>query len=158
MSTATMTNRLELNAVADATLKAAAGFWFVVAVIGQWAFLYYLVAFYGPSTFTGNFQAWTRNTFLRMSYVPGDTAGNLAFAAHALLAAVIAFGGAIQLIPQIRTRAIAVHRWVGRVFLGTALGLSVSGLYMEWVRGDRGSDALAISLNAVLIIVFVTLA
>jgi uncharacterized membrane protein len=158
MSTAAWTNRLELNSVADTALKAAAGFWFVVAVIGQWAFLYYIVAFYGPSTFTGNFQAWTKNTFLRMSYVAGDTAGNLAFAAHALLAAVIAFGGAIQLIPQIRTRAISVHRWTGRVFLGTALGLSASGLYMEWVRGDRGSDALAITINAVLIILFVSLA
>jgi uncharacterized membrane protein len=158
MSTTVLTNRLELNSVADSALKAAAGLWFVVAVIGQWAFLYYIVAFYGPSTFTGNFQAWTKNTFLRMSYVAGDTAGNLAFAAHALLASVIAFGGAIQLIPQIRTRAISVHRWIGRVFLGTALGLSVSGLYMEWVRGDRGSDALAISLNAVLIILFCGLA
>jgi uncharacterized membrane protein len=158
MSTALLTRKLELNSVADTALKAAAGFWFLVAVTGQWAFLYYIVAFYGPSTFTGNFQAWTKNTFLRMSYVPGDSAGNLAFAAHALLATVIAFGGAIQLIPQIRTRAISVHRWIGRVFLGTALGLSVSGLYMEWVRGDRGTDALAISINAVLIILFVTLA
>jgi uncharacterized membrane protein len=158
MSTALLTRKLELNSVADTALKAAAGFWFLVAVTGQWAFLYYIVAFYGPSTFTGNFQAWTKNTFLRMSYVPGDTVGNLAFAAHALLASVIAFGGAIQLIPQIRTRAISVHRWIGRVFLGTALGLSVSGLYMEWVRGDRGSDALAISINAALIILFVALA
>ena len=108
MSTAVMTNRFELNSVADTVLKTAAGFWFVVAVIGQWAFLYYLVAFYGPSTLTGNLQAWTRNTFLRMSYVRGDTAGNLAFAAHALLASVIAFGGAIQLIPQIRARAINI--------------------------------------------------
>jgi uncharacterized membrane protein len=155
-----MTNRFELNSVADTALKAAAGFWFVVAVIGQWAFLYYLVAFYGPSTLTGNFQAWTRNTFLRMSYVRGDTAGNLAFAAHALLASVIAFGGAIQLIPQIRARAISVHRWNGRVFFVTALGLSVSGLYMEWVRGDRENmvSGIAISLNAVLIILFCVLA
>jgi uncharacterized membrane protein len=160
MSTTALTNRLDLNSSADTILKAAAGLWFGVAVIGQWAFLYYIVAFYGRSTFTGNFQAWTKNTFLRMSYVPGDTAGNLAFAAHALLAAVIAFGGAIQVVPQIRRRAISVHRWNGRVFFVTALSLSVSGLYMEWVRGDRASmiDALAISLNAVLIIVFITLA
>ncbi len=160
MSTAVMTNRFELNSVADTVLKTAAGFWFVVAVIGQWAFLYYLVTFYGPSTLTGNFQAWTRNTFLRMSYVRGDTAGNLAFAAHALLASVIAFGGAIQLIPQIRARAISVHRWNGRVFFATTLGLSVSGLYMEWVRGDRENttSGLAISLNAVLIILFIALA
>ncbi len=160
MSTAVMSNRVELNSIADSALKAAAGFWFLVAVIGQWAFLYYLVAFYGPSTLTGNFQAWTKNTFLHMSYVPGDIAGNLAFAAHALLAAVIAFGGAIQLIPQIRARAISVHRWNGRVFFVTALGLSVSGLYMEWVRGDRFNmvGAVAISLNAVLIILFCGLA
>jgi uncharacterized membrane protein len=151
---------LDLNSVADNALKAAAGFWFVVAVIGQWTFMYYIVAFYGPSTLTGNFQAWTRHPFLNMSYVAGDIIGNLAFAAHALLAAVIAFGGAIQLIPQIRTRAISIHRWIGRVFFVTALGLSFSGLYMEWVRGDRFNmvGAVAISFNAVLIILFCLLA
>jgi hypothetical protein len=160
MSTVVLTNKVKLSSVADSALKAAAGFWFLVAVIGQWAFLYYLLAFYAPPTFTGNFQAWTRNTFLRMSYVRGDTAGNLAFAAHALLASVIAFGGAIQLIPQIRARAISVHRWNGRVFFVTALGLSASGLYMEWVRGDRENivSGLAITLNAVLIILFCVLA
>jgi uncharacterized membrane protein len=160
MSSAVWTDRLEPKSVADSALKAAAGLWFLVAVIGQWTFLYYIVAFYGPSTFTGNFQAWNKNTFLRMAYVPGDTAGNLAFAAHALLAAFIAFGGAIQLIPQIRTRAIALHRWNGRLFLVIALGLSGSGLYMEWVRADRANmvDAIAISINAVLIILFCGLA
>jgi hypothetical protein len=131
MSTAVSTNRFELNSVADTALKAAAEFWFLVAVIGQWAFLYYIVAFYGPSTFTGNFQAWTRNTFLRMSYVPGDTAGNLAFAAHALLAAVIAFGGAIQLIPQIRARAISVHRWIGVGQISLTLWLLVIGVNVQ---------------------------
>jgi tetratricopeptide (TPR) repeat protein len=160
MSTTVWTHELRLNSLADTALKAAARFWFVVAVIGQWAFLFYIIAFYGPSTFTGNFQVWTRNTLLLKGYVAGDTAGNLAFAAHALLAAVIAFGGTIQLVPQIRARAISVHRWVGRVFFVTALGLSFSGLYMEWIRGARLNmvGALAISLNAVLIIAFVGLA
>jgi uncharacterized membrane protein len=162
MSTAVLTGKLGLNSGADTALRAAAQFWFVVAVIGQWAFLYYIAAFYGPSTFTGNFQAWTKNPFLHKGYIAGDTAGNLVFAAHALLAGVIAFGGAIQLIPQIRARAIAVHRWNGRLFVLTALGLSVSGLYVIWLRGKRPSivdvGALAISLNAVLIITFVTLA
>jgi uncharacterized membrane protein len=160
MSTTVWTNRLEPSSVADKALKAAAGLWFLVAVIGQWAFLYYIVAFYGTSTFTGNFQVWNRNTFLNMAYVPGDTTGNLAFAAHTLLAAVIAFGGAMQLIPQIRARTISVHRWIGRVFFVTASGLSGSGLYMEWARGNRFNmvGAVAISLNAVLIILFCGLA
>jgi hypothetical protein len=156
MSATVWTNRLEPSCVAGKALKAAAGRWFLVAVIGQWAFLYCILAFYGPSTFTGNFQVWNRNTFLNLAYVPGDTTGNLAFAAHTLLAAVMAFGGAMQLIPQIRTRAISMRRWIGRVFFVTALGLSGSGLYMEWVLGDRFNmvGAVAISLNAVLIILF----
>jgi hypothetical protein len=161
MSTAVLTDRVEVDpAVGTAALEAAARFWVVVAVIGQWAFLYFILALYGSSTLQGNFQAWSRNKFLLKGYVAGDTAGNLAFAAHALLAAVIAFGGAIQLVPQIRARAIAVHRWNGRLFLLTAFGVSVSGLYMVWVRGARLSmpSAVGVSLNAVLIILFGALA
>jgi hypothetical protein len=162
MSTTVLTNQLESKSHADTALKAAAGFWFLVAVIGQWAFLYYIVAFYGRTTFTGNFQAWTKNTFLQQGYIAGDRVGNLVFASHALLAAVIAFGGAIQLIPQIRTRAIGVHRWNGRLFALTAVGLSVSGLYTIWMHGKTPNafdiHALAISLNAVLIITFIALA
>ena len=67
---------------AQTALRATARLWFVTAIIGQWAFLYYIAAFYGPSTLTGHFEAWRRNTMLTMSYVPGDTVGNLAFAGH----------------------------------------------------------------------------
>src|SRR5216684_7524980 len=69
--------RHSLQYFADTALKAATGFWFLVAVIGQWAFLYYIVAFYGPSTLQEDFQAWSKNTFLFKGYVAGDTAGNL---------------------------------------------------------------------------------
>jgi len=137
-----------LQNFADTALKASAGLWFLVAVIGQWAFLYYIVAFYGPSTLQGHFQAWSKNTFLFKGYVAGDTAGNLAFAAHALLAAVIAFGGALQLIPQIRARAISVHRWNGRLFLLTALAVSIAGLYLVWVRGAPSQTLSARSPSA----------
>jgi hypothetical protein len=37
MSTAVMTNRLELDSVAATALKAAARFWFGVTVIGNWS-------------------------------------------------------------------------------------------------------------------------
>ena len=145
---------------ADAVLNAAARLWLGVAVIGQWVFVYYIVAFYGVSTVHGDFAVWRKNHALFKGYVPGDTAGNLAFAAHALLAAVIAFGGAVQLIPQIRTRVPALHRWNGRLFMITALGVSITGLYMVWVRHGAATllGAQAISLNAVLIIAFVALA
>jgi Predicted membrane protein (DUF2306) len=137
-------------------LTASAAFWFAVAALGQWVFVYYIAVFYGASSLSGDFAAWRRNTHLIKGYVPGDTIGNLAFAAHALLAGYVAFGGAIQLIPAIRARAPALHRWNGRVFLGTALGLSLTGLYMVWGRGAAFDlvAAGAISLNAALIVVF----
>jgi hypothetical protein len=62
MSTAGLTKRLELNSIADSALKGAAGSRFLVAVVGQWSFMYYIVAFYGRSTLSGNYQVWTNNT------------------------------------------------------------------------------------------------
>ena len=140
----------------DAALKAAAGLWVLVTLLGQWAFLYYIAAFYGAATLSGNFQAWSRNTVLFKGYVAGDMAGNLVFGAHVLLAAVVALGGTVQLLPQIRRRAIAFHRWNGRVFLTTAMVAAIAGLYMVWVRGASANllGALAISLDAALILVF----
>ena len=160
MTAITFSNRIDVSAAADTALKMATRCWFAVAMIGQWAFLYYILAVYGSSSVRGNFQAWTKNRLLIKGYVPGDTAGNLAFAAHALLAAVIAFGGALQLLPQIRKRALAFHRWNGRLFLLTAYGVSITGLYMAWVRGARIStvSAAGTSLNAVLILLFGALA
>jgi hypothetical protein len=63
-------------------------------------------------------------------------------------------------VPRIRARALAFHRWNGRVFLVTALGVSVSGLYMVWVRGASHNllGALGISGNAVLIILCAVMA
>ncbi len=147
---------------AGAILAGSAAVWWFAAFLGQWAFFSYIVAFYGPATLAGNFAAWNKGKagmFFR-GYVPGDRAGNLAFGLHALLAAYVAFGGALQLVPQLRNHAPALHRWNGRLFLATALGLSLTGLYMVWVRGVSESTrhSAIISLNAALIIVFAGLA
>lgn len=145
---------------ANAALAGAAAFWLAMALIGQWFFFYYIAAFYGPSTLSGDFQAWTKNALLFKGYVAGDTTGNLAFAAHALAAGIVALGGALQLIPQVRARFPRFHRWNGRVFLVTVVGLSLAGFYLVWVRGSTPSLAgrLAISVNGVLILAFAGLA
>ena len=145
---------------ASAVLDAAARLWFVTALLGQWAFLYYIAGFYDAATLRGDFALWNKNTHLLKGYVAGDTAGNLAFAFHVLLAAIVTFGGALQLISQSRPRLHSVHRWNGRLFLLTALGGALSGLYMIWVRGSRANltAGLATSLDAALIIAFAVLA
>ncbi len=159
MTTTVLTPARAAKPVAIEALNAAARLWFAAAVIGQGMFLFYIARFYGPSTLTGNFQAWRLNKMLIKGYVAGDTAGNLAFGAHVLMAAIVTFGGTLQLVPQIRARAPAVHRWTGRLFLATAMGASLAGLYMTWVRRtSTGLGAIAISLDAALILTFAALA
>ena len=147
-------------ASANAVLASAARLWFVTALIGQWTFLYYIAAFYDAATLRGDFAVWNKNTLLLKGYIAGDTAGNLAFATHVLLAAIVTFAGALQLIPQIRARLLSVHRWNGRLFLLTAVAGAISGLYMIWVRGSRANftAGFATSLDALMIIAFAMLA
>jgi hypothetical protein len=90
------------DAVAAKALTVSAMLWFAAAMIGQWAFVYYIAASYGASTFSGNLAVWNRLEALgRTPYVAGDTTENLAYAAHALGAGIIAFGGALQLVPHL---------------------------------------------------------
>ncbi len=149
-----------VTAAADKALKASAGLWFLAAAAGQWAFVVYIVGFFGGPTVRGDFEAWDRNTLMFDGYVAGDLVGNLLLAAHVLLAASITAGGTLQLVPQIRARALWFHRWNGRLYILTAFAISLAGLYLTWVRASNPTlhGSLAISLNAVLIMVCAALA
>ncbi len=159
--TATLTPSAPRRGVSTTLLNGAAGFWWLTAILGQWAFLYYILSFYGASGLSGDFEVWNRLKALgRTPYVAGDTAGNLAFLGHALAAGIIAFGGALQLVPGIRARFPAFHRWNGRLFLLTVTGLSLSGFFLVWVRGTSPDslNALSTTVNGVLILIFAGLA
>jgi len=151
MSTTVWTNRLELNSVADSALKAAARFWFLVAVIGQLVFVFSVASFYGRAAARGDFEAWNR--FMSHGYIPGATMGNFAVAMHVFSAVIVILAGALQFVPQIRNRFPAFHRWNGRIFMLTAFTLSSAGLYMLWIRGGHGdlTQRLGGTVNAVLI-------
>ena len=76
-----------MSAVASGVLQRAASMWFLTAVAGQWLFVYYISAFYGPTAVTGDYAALDRNTNMTDGYLAGDAAGNLFFLAHVLTAA-----------------------------------------------------------------------
>src|SRR5215472_785397 len=140
-----------VEVVARRTLKASATLWFVTAVAGQWLFVYFIAGFYGPATLAGHLESWNRNKNLTDGFIAGDVVGNLFFAAHVLIAAVLTFGGTLQLVPQIRARAIAVHRWNGRLFMIAAIAAASAGLYLQWVRGTalRAPTRLLLVVNGV---------
>jgi hypothetical protein len=140
-------------------LRWAGVLWFVVAAIGQTAFIGFILAFYGVRTATGNFAGWNDKPLID-GYIKGDDAGNIVFAAHVLLASVVTLGGLMQMIPGLRRKWPRLHRWTGRTFLVIAIFMALSGVWLAAVRGTYLSviSAVAILINGLLILIFAGLA
>jgi hypothetical protein len=142
---------------ANKILTFAAAGWLAVATVGQWLFGIYILLFYGKSTVTGDFQQW--NKVLPHGYVEGDWKGNLVVGFHILLAAILVIGGPLQLIPRVRRHFPGFHRWLGRIYVTTAIVVSTAGLIMAWTRvivGDA-TQQISISIQAIYIILFALL-
>jgi hypothetical protein len=127
-------------------------------VAGQLLFVAYLLGFYGRHAAQGQLAAW--NKVVPHAYRTGDTVGNLAMAMHVGLAALVIGGGMLQLLPWLRNRMPALHRWNGRLYVVGALAASTAGLYMVWIRGSVGDlgQHIGLTLDAVLIWAFAFLA
>lgn len=138
-------------------LTLSATIWLTVATAGQWLFGYYILAFYGKSTINGDFDRW--NDVLPHGYVAGDWSGNLIVGLHVLLASILVVGGPLQLMPPVRRRFPVFHRWLGRLYVITAIVVSTAGFIMVWTRGSVGDllQHITISLQAIYIVVFALL-
>jgi uncharacterized membrane protein len=141
-------------------LQAAAASWFVVAALGQAMFAFYVIAAYGSSIVLGRWAQWNRFFPRGHGYIPGDAPGNLALGFHLSLVAVVMLGGVVQLIPGLRRRWPALHRWTGRIYLASVVTVSVGGLILNLTREPIGTPAqnLATRINALLILGFAALA
>jgi hypothetical protein len=60
MSEAVAIGVVERRPLSARALSAAGAFWLLVAFTGQWAFFYYIAAFYGTSALSGHFERWDR--------------------------------------------------------------------------------------------------
>ncbi len=143
---------------AGQALKAAAAFWFAVMVAGQAVFVTYIVSFYGGAAAAGDWLRW--NKVLPVGYLPGDRVGNAALAAHLAIAALVTLAGPLQLIPALRARFPAFHRWNGRIYVAVAIVTAIAGTYMVWTRNAAGdmTQHWGTTLNAVLIALCAVLA
>jgi len=142
---------------ANTLLKYSAVFWFLAILAGQWLFFYYIMSFYGFSVIDDNMEIWNRWEPLGSTpYDAADAPGNFVFAAHTIGAGIVAFGGALQLIPKVRSLAPKFHKINGYVYLATVLCLAFSGFYLSWVRGASPDtlSAIGTSINGFLILGF----
>lgn len=137
---------------ANRLLNLAAATWLAVATIGQWLFGIYILMFYGKTTLMGDFDRW--NEVLPDRALERN--GAFVVGIHILLAAILALGGPLQLIPWVRRQFPVFHRWLGRVFVITAMVVSAAGLVMILNKGEAGNaiQDISISIQAIYIILF----
>ncbi len=152
----TMTSaRLPAAGAAVRPLDRAVRGWFAATLAGQLLFVAFILLFYWRLVLSGDHAGWNAKPLIT-GFVAGDAVGNRNFAAHVLAAAVMTLAGLVQMVPPVRQRWPRLHRWSGRLFLATALLLSLGGLWLVWGRGSYFTlaGAVAISLDGVLILWF----
>jgi hypothetical protein len=143
--------------VANQSLKYTVMFWFITTLVGQWFFFYYIIGFYGFSVINDNMEIWNRwEPMGSKPYLAGDISGNFAFAAHVIGSGIVAFGGALQLIPKIRSSYPKFHKINGYAYLTTVFCLAISGFYLVWIRDPDPIELSGIgsTINGVLILAF----
>jgi len=138
-------------------LSRAAALWFLGAAAGQAAFAAFIFAFVLPRLAAGDLPGLNDKPHLT-GYQPGDVLGNAQLIAHLLLGALMTLSGVLQLLPAIRQRWPALHRWNGRLFLLSALIVTLSGFYLTWVRGSQLNLGSALSTSANGVLILLTLA
>ena len=106
--------------------------WYAPVLVGQFIFAAYVLYAYGAPLIFGEITDW--NDHLSQAWMPGRTVGNWAVAAHLGLALIIHIGGPLQLVPAVRRRFPAFHRWTGRAFVAAVIVGVASGAYMLVVR------------------------
>ena len=100
MSTAVINRRIETNSAATTGSKAPTSFWFLLAVLGQFAFAITIASFYGLTALRGGPQVWKHG--LPNQFVAGNTVGDAVLAGLILFAVLIAVAGALQLLARVR--------------------------------------------------------
>lgn len=96
MSTAIITHRFEMHSAANAASKAPASFWFLLAVLGQFAVAFTIALFYGLTALKVDPQVWTQDLPKRLA--AANTVGDPVLAGLILLATLMSVAGALQLI------------------------------------------------------------
>ncbi|MFV3130459.1 DUF2306 domain-containing protein [Niveispirillum sp. KHB5.9] len=116
-------------------LARAGALWLGVAIAGQLIFAAYIAAIYAGGT-----AGWNRSP--AEGYEAGDVIGNLMFGLHVLFAFIIILGGAAQLVPALRRRMPAFHRWTGRAYMLSATILALGGIGLVAWRGAVGNAVM----------------
>ncbi|WP_371187005.1 DUF2306 domain-containing protein [Thalassotalea maritima] len=145
-----------LYAYINSWLSGATKTWLVAVLCGQWMFALYIFAQFTIPWITGELDESLFTHMIR-GYRNGEIFSNAVLLLHIIPVMFINLSATFQLIPYIRVRFPAFHRWNGRLFLVVGFFGAISGLYMTWGIGSRLSDvgSIGVTLNGILLPIFV---
>ena len=121
-----------------ATLAATA--WVSASLFGL-----YILAFYAGALADRTMTQWNQN--LPGLYAPSSTLTTSGIAVHFAAGGIILLLGCIQLIPAIRSRVPALHRWVGRVYVSASFLAGLGGLTFILTRGTIGGVVMDVGFG-----------
>jgi hypothetical protein len=112
----------------------------------------YILAFYGGAFFTDP-EVWNQN--LNGLFVRGNTAATSGIGVHFIGGGIILALGSIQLLPIVRSRAPAVHRVVGRIYLLSCLAASIGGTGFILLSGTIGGLYMDLGFGLYGVLMFI---
>ena len=138
--------QLSQNALPSDRLMKWAGIGLVAAVwISATLFGLYILAFYAIALVNGNTDQW--NEVLPGLYDDQTRAATIGIGIHFAAGGIILILGCIQLMNSIRIKYPALHRWLGRLYVLSALGAGIGGLTFIFVKGTIGGTIMDIGFT-----------
>jgi len=118
----------------------------------------YILLFFGGTFVTGTPDRW--NESLPELHDPATPLAVLAIGAHFVTGGILLLLGPMQLIGTIRRAAPALHRWLGRLYVGAAAVAGLGGLGFILGKGTIGGTVmnLGFGLYGLLMLLCATLA
>lgn len=96
----------------------------------------FILSFYFVALLKGNTAQW--NEVLPGLYDMKTESATVGIGIHFAAGGIILILGCIQLIDSIRVKYIALHRWLGRIYIVASLLTAVGGLLFIFVKGTIG--------------------
>jgi len=105
----------------------------------------YILAFYAGAVADGVPQRW--NEALPRLYEPHELTATIGIGAHFATGTILLLLGPIQLIGAVRARVPRLHRWLGRLYVASALVTGLGGLTYIAMKGTIGGTPMNIGFG-----------
>ena len=128
---------------------------FLVATVWISALLFglYILAFYFIALLQGNTAQW--NEVLPGLFDRQTQAATVGIGIHFAAGGIILILGCIQLIDWVRIKYPALHRWLGRLYVLSAIGAAIGGLVFIFVKGTIGGWLMDVAFAGYGMLMFI---